>query len=50
MYPSLCIASSGAEISDVVSDDSAEIANNPQNYVMRFKIVEIYEKLKKRFS
>ncbi len=50
MYPSLCIASSGAEISDVVSEDSAEIANNPQNYVMRFKIVEIYEKLRERFS
>lgn len=50
MYPSLCIASSGAEITDVVSEDSAEIANNPQNYVMRFKIVEIYEKLRERFS
>ena len=50
MYPSLCIASSGAEITDVVSEDSAEIANNPQNYVMRFKIVEIYEKLKRHFS
>ncbi len=50
MYPSLCIASSGAELSDAVSKDSAEIANNPQNYVMRFKIVEIYEKLKERFS
>ncbi len=50
MYPSLCIASSGAELSDAVSEDSAEIASNPQNYVMRFKIVEIYENLRERFS
>lgn len=50
MYPSLCIASSGARLSDAVSEDSAEIASNPQNYVMRFKIVEIYENLRERFS
>lgn len=50
MYPSLCIASSGAVISDVASAESAEIAENPQKYVMRFKVVEIYEQLKRRFS
>ena len=50
MYPSLCIASSGVAISDVVSESSAEIAENPQNFVMRFKIVEVYEKLKAHFS
>ena len=50
MYPSLCIASSGAVIGDVASDESAQIAENPQKYIMRFKIVEVYEKLKKRFS
>ena len=50
MYPSLCIASSGAEIGDVASEKSAEIAQNPHKFVMRFKVVEIYEQLKRRFS
>ncbi len=50
MYPSLCIASSGAAISDVASEESCRIAENPQNFVVRFKIVEIYEKLRSRFS
>lgn len=50
MYPSLCIASSGAVIGDVASEKSAEIAQNPHKFVMRFKVVEIYEQLKRRFS
>ena len=50
MYPSLCIASSGAKITDVASEQSAKIANNPQKYVMRFKVVEVYEKIKKHLN
>jgi len=40
------VAYSYADIEDSVSAESGRIAKQPQNYVMRFKIVEIYEEIK----
>lgn len=48
MFPALCIGSA-AKLSDA-SPSGAQIAQNGGRYVMRFKIVEIYEQIKQRFS
>lgn len=48
IFPAVCIPAAGeASLSDSTSDTSAQIAEHPQKYVMRFKTVEIYEDLKK---
>lgn len=48
VFPAVCIpAAADASLSDSTSGESAQIAEHPQKYVMRFKTVEIYEDLKK---
>lgn len=51
IFPEICLpACSDARLSDTVSENSAKIAENKPRYEMRFKIVEIYEDLKKKFE
>lgn len=51
VFPCVCVPSaSNAELSDSVSQDAAETAENPQKYVMKFKTAEIYEKFKNFFE
>ncbi len=52
IFPEICLpaSSNNASLSDTVSEGSAEIAENKPKYEVRFKIVEIYEDLKKKFS
>ena len=48
IFPAVCIpAATDASLSDSASSTSAQIAEHPQKYIMRFKTVEIYEDLKK---
>lgn len=48
IFPAVCVpAASDASLSDSASSTSAQIAEHPQKYVMRFKTVEVYEDLKK---
>lgn len=48
VYPTVCVpAAVKGELEDTVSEESAQIAKGGQRYVMRFKTVEIYEKIKK---
>lgn len=48
IFPGVCVPSaSDASLSDSVSDKSASIAENKEGYVIKFKVVEIYENLKK---
>lgn len=49
IYPELCLpaAADKAELSSVVDEESARIAEESERYIMRFKIVEIYEEIKK---
>ncbi len=49
MFPAVCIGAS-AGIEEGVSKESAELANSPENYVFRFKTVEIYQDIKKYFK
>lgn len=48
MFPSICVPScTDASLRDTVDSETAEIAENPQNYQIRFKTVEIYQYFKK---
>ncbi len=47
VYPTVCIsAATKGDLKDSVKSQSAQIAKGGKRYVMRFKTVEIYEKIK----
>lgn len=47
VFPTVCIpAASKGDLSDSVKQESANIAKQGSRYIMRFKTVEIYEKIK----
>ncbi len=50
MFPTLCIpaAKSKSSIEAVTNKSTAKITENYKNYKVKFKIVEIYERLKRR--
>ncbi len=51
IFPEICLpAASDAKLSDTVSVGTANIAESKEKYEIRFKIVEIYEDFKKKFS
>lgn len=45
LFPSICVGAC-ASLSETAGEGGAEIAGNAQRYVVRFKIVEIYERIK----
>jgi hypothetical protein len=48
MFPAICLPSvSEDEINDFLSDEEIALINGNSKYDVRFKIVEIYEKMKK---
>ena len=47
MYPQVCVGSCSGELTDTIRDDSAEYAENAPKYVLKFKVVEVFEKIKK---
>ncbi len=48
VYPTVCVpAAVKGELNDTVCDESANIAKGGKRFEMRFKTVEIYEKIKK---
>ncbi len=52
IYPALCLgaADEDNEIETVLTDKQADIVENPQSYRLRFKTVEIVEKIKDFFA
>ncbi len=51
MFPSLCVPAADCdELNNYVSDGAANIATQPQKFQIRFKTIEIYEKIKKIVS
>lgn len=51
VFPCVCVPTAdGAELSDSVSIEAANTAENAPKYEIKFKTVELYEKLKKIFS
>lgn len=51
IFPSVCIpAASTGNLRDSVKENSAQIAEQSDRYIIKFKTVEIYEKIKNFFS
>ncbi len=50
IYPAVCVGSSGAKLESAVNKKSSRIAEHPQKYKIKFKSVEIYEKIKKKIK
>lgn len=49
MFPAICLPSvSEDEINEVLSEDEIKLINSNNKYEIRFKIVEIYEKIKSK--
>lgn len=46
MYPEVCVGACSARLNDSISDKSARFAYNSDKYAVKFKTVEIFEKLK----
>ena len=46
VFPTVCVPAAAGDLTDSVSQESAEIATENERYVMRFKTVEIYERIK----
>ncbi|MBE6786801.1 MAG: stage II sporulation protein R [Ruminococcaceae bacterium] len=51
VFPAMCIpAASGGDLRQSVDERAASVAENKDKYIIKFKTVEIYEKLKNFFS
>lgn len=47
IFPEICLPAAASNgLNKTVSQDSVAIANSPDRYILRFKAVEIYEKIK----
>lgn len=49
IFPEVCLPLGNTDFTDTTTEKTAEIAENPSEYKMRFKIVEIYEDIKRFF-
>lgn len=51
IFPEICLPSaSDIGLSKTVGEDGVRIAQTPNRYILRFKIVEVYEKIKNSFN
>ena len=50
IFPGVCVPAQKANLKDSVGKKSAQIAENPRPYKIRFKSVEIYEKIKRKLK
>lgn len=48
IYPAVCIPSATADLSESVGKNGTKIANNPSKYIMKFKVVEWYENIRRK--
>ncbi len=49
MYPSLCLPSSSSKIDDALDNSETQLVKNKNKYIVKFKIVELFEFLKTKF-
>ena len=47
IFPQVCVGACSGSLNDSVSDSASDFAYNAENYVVKFKTVEIFEKVKK---
>ena len=51
MFPAICLSAvSDSEINEILDEEEVDLINSNQKYEIRFKIVEIYEKIKSMLS
>lgn len=50
IFPSVCIPAAASNLRDSVKEESAQIAEQSGRYIIKFKTVEIYEKIKNFLS
>lgn len=50
MFPTVCVGACSARLEDSINETSAQKAYNPEKYVAKFKIIEIYEGVKNFFE
>ena len=50
IFPQVCVGSCSSRLTDAISDDSSKYAYNSENYQVKFKTVEIYQKVKNYFN
>ncbi len=52
MFPPMCLpgANSDCKIEDILNSEENDIVNNGQKYVFRFRIIEIYEDIIKKYK
>lgn len=50
IFPSVCIPAATSNLRDSVKEESAQIAEQSGRYIIKFKTVEIYEKIKNFLS
>lgn len=48
IFPSVCLSACSESMSDYLSEDEMELVNN--GYTAKFKVVEVYEKIKSKLS
>lgn len=48
MFPAICLPAAEEELSGYLSEKEMELVNSDSKYEVRFKIVEIYEKIKSK--
>ena len=49
-FPNICMGSAAKEIDGVLDSDSKKIVKSGQKFKVKFKIVEIYEKIKTKLK
>lgn len=50
IFPTICLPSASGDLRQSVNEKSAHIAEHSERYIIRFKIVEIFEKINLKFS
>ncbi len=50
VFPEVCVGGCSGELTDSISEDSANIAYNSDKYIVKFKAVEIFESIKLRIK
>ncbi len=50
VFPAVCLPAADGNLNDSASDESSKIAENAPRYVMKFKVVEWYERIKRHFE
>ncbi|MBQ8203013.1 MAG: stage II sporulation protein R [Clostridia bacterium] len=50
VYPAVCLPAAKGELSESVGTKGVYVAEHPQKYVIRFKIIEWYESLRDRWK